>query len=137
MALEPEVGRRSMPNDQVRSHEYDSLATRVGRVRHDDLQAVLPAPSPPRSIGRYRVIKLLGEGSFGRVYLAHDDELDRPVAIKVPRPDRISRPEDVESYLAEARTLARLDHPGIVAVLDVGRTDDGLCFVVSRFIEGV
>jgi hypothetical protein len=45
-------------------------------------------------------------------------------------------PEDVELYLAEARALAKLDHPGIVPVYDVGRTDDGLCYVVSKFIEG-
>ena len=43
---------------------------------------------------------------------------------------------DVELYLAEARALAKLDHPNIVPVYDVGRTDDGLCYVVSRFVEG-
>ena len=90
----------------------------------------------PEKIGRYRVIRRLGQGGFGRVYLAHDDDLDRPVAIKVPNPERISRPEDVEAYLAEARILARLDHPHIVPVYDVGRTDDGLCYVVSKYIEG-
>ena len=90
----------------------------------------------PEKIGRYRVIRLLGQGGFGRVYLAHDDDLDRPVAIKVPNPERISRPEDVETYLNEARILASLDHPHIVPVYDVGRTDDGLCYVVSKFIEG-
>ena len=90
----------------------------------------------PTKIGRYRILRRLGQGGFGRVYLAHDDDLDRPVAIKVPNPERISHPEDVEAYLNEARILARLDHPHIVPVYDVGRTDDGLCFVVSKFIEG-
>jgi serine/threonine protein kinase/formylglycine-generating enzyme required for sulfatase activity len=90
---------------------------------------------PPR-IGRYRIIRRLGQGGFGRVYLAHDDELDRPVAIKVPNPERIVHPEDVEAYLNEARILARLDHPNIVPVYDVGRTEDGLCFVVSKLVEG-
>ncbi len=91
----------------------------------------------PRKIGRYRVVKVLGEGGFGRVYLARDDELGRPVAIKVPHAQRVSRPQDVETYLAEARTLACLDHPHVVPVHDVGRTNDGLCYVVSKFIEGV
>ena len=65
----------------------------------------------PAEIGRYRVVRRLGQGGFGRVYLAHDDELDRPVAIKVPNPSRVARAGDVEIYLAEARALAKLDHP--------------------------
>jgi serine/threonine protein kinase/Tol biopolymer transport system component len=93
-------------------------------------------PSDPPSIGRYRVIRLLGKGGFGRVYLAHDDDLNRPVAIKVPNPERISRPEDVEAYLNEARILASLDHAHIVPVHDVGRTEEGLCYVVSKYVEG-
>jgi serine/threonine protein kinase len=92
--------------------------------------------SDPTRIGRYRIIRRLGQGGFGRVYLAHDDDLDRPVAIKVPNSERITDPEDVEAYLNEARILARLDHPNIVPVYDVGRTEDGLCFVVSKLIEG-
>jgi serine/threonine protein kinase len=60
----------------------------------------------------------------------------RPVAIKVPHPQQVARPADVEAYLAEARTLASLDHPHIVPVHDVGRSDDGLCYVVSKYIPG-
>jgi serine/threonine protein kinase len=90
----------------------------------------------PQQIGRYRVVRRLGQGGYGRVYLARDDELDRLVAIKVPNPGRIAGPGDVEAYLAEARILAKLDHSNIVPVFDVGRTDDGLCYVVSRFIDG-
>ena len=89
----------------------------------------------PSKIGRYRIIRRLGQGGFGRVYLAHDDDLDRPVAIKVPNPERIAHPEDAEAFLVEAKVLAKLDHPHIVPVHDVGRTDDGLCFVVSKLIE--
>src|SRR5271154_5308469 len=94
-----------------------------------------PFPDHPEQIGRYRIEKILGEGGFGRVYLAHDDQLNRHVAIKVPRRERISRPEDAEAYLTEARTVASLDHPNIVPVYDVG-TADGLCFVVSKLIDG-
>ncbi|MFI5454415.1 MAG: serine/threonine-protein kinase [Isosphaerales bacterium] len=82
------------------------------------------------------MIRLLGKGGFGRVDLAHDDELDRPVAIKVPNPERISSAKDLEAYLKEAKILAKLEHPNIVPVYDVGRTDDGLCYVVSKFLEG-
>jgi serine/threonine protein kinase len=90
----------------------------------------------PLKIGRYRIVHRLGQGGFGRVYLAHDDDLDRPVAIKVPNPERVAGLEDVEAYLSEARTLAKLDHPNIVPVYDVGRSDDGLCYVVSKYVEG-
>lgn len=90
---------------------------------------------PPR-IGRYRVEKILGKGGFGLVYLAHDETLDRPVAVKVPHPKLVSRPEDAELYLAEARTVASLEHPNIVPVHDVGSSPEFPCFVVSRFVPG-
>jgi serine/threonine protein kinase/formylglycine-generating enzyme required for sulfatase activity len=103
--------------------------------------APLPAPPPggealPSWLGRYRVTGKLGGGGFGVVYRGYDDELRRAVALKVPHRHHIATPADVEAYLDEARLLAGLDHPHIVPVHDAGRTDDGLCFVVSRLIEG-
>src|SRR5215475_1223260 len=103
-----------------------------------------PTPTEPHSkgdkqphhIGRYRIERLLGEGGFGRVYLAHDEQLHRLVAIKVPHRNLISRPEDAKAYLAEARIVANLDHPNIVPVHDVGSTAECPCFIVSKFIEG-
>ncbi len=96
----------------------------------------LSAADVSATIGRYRVIRLLGRGGFGTVYLAQDDDLRRAVAIKVPNPERVAGPENVAAYLAEAQILAQLDHPNIVPVYDAGRTDDGLCYVVSKYIEG-
>ncbi|NUQ66306.1 MAG: protein kinase [Pirellulales bacterium] len=90
----------------------------------------------PARIGRYRIRHLLGEGAFGRVYLAWDEELAREVAVKIPHPDHLSNPRSVEDYLAEARIVAGLDHPAIVPVYDVGRTADGCCYVVSKWIRG-
>jgi serine/threonine protein kinase/formylglycine-generating enzyme required for sulfatase activity len=95
-----------------------------------------PAVSTPPHIGRYRIERILGRGGFGIVYLAYDDQLDRLVAIKVPHSHRITTPEDAQSYLAEARTVANLDHPNIVPVHDVGCTDQFPCFIVSKYIEG-
>src|SRR5262249_29340277 len=74
------------------------------------------ARGDPPIIGRYRIVRRLGQGGFGRVYLARDDDLDRPVAIKVPSPGHGSGPDDVEQYLREARPLAPLDHPPILPV---------------------
>jgi serine/threonine protein kinase len=85
----------------------------------------------PKRIGRYRIERVLGKGGFGLVYLAHDEQLNRRVAVKVPHAELISKPEDAEAYLAEARTVANLDHPSIVPVHDVGSTEDCPCYVVS------
>jgi serine/threonine protein kinase len=93
-------------------------------------------PDQPERLGRYRITAILGKGGFGVVYRGYDDELRRDVAIKVPHRGRIPRPEDVEDYLAEARILAGLDHPHIVPVYDFGRTEDGRCLIVSKFVEG-
>jgi serine/threonine protein kinase len=92
--------------------------------------------SHPRQIGRYRVENILGQGGFGLVYLAHDDELQRLVAIKVPHRNRVPSAEETQAYLTEARTVATLDHPHIVPVYDVGKTEENLYFIVSKYIEG-
>jgi eukaryotic-like serine/threonine-protein kinase len=97
----------------------------------------LPQAVDGMDLGRYQAIRVLGSGGFGRVFLARDAELDRLVAIKVPHGDRASIPQDYDQFLAEARTLAKLDHPNIVQVHDVGRTTDGRYFIVSRYIKGV
>ena len=84
--------------------------------------APIPAESTPAYIGRYRIERVLGHGGFCIVYLAHDDQLQRPVAVKVPHRRLVSRPEDAQAYLTEARTVANLDHPNIVPVHDAGST---------------
>src|SRR5271165_2429673 len=90
----------------------------------------------PRKIGRYRIEKVLGQGGIGLVYLAHDEQLQRLVALKVPHRKLVDRPEAAEAYLTEARTVANLDHPNIVPVFDVGSTDEFPCYVVSKYIDG-
>jgi len=90
----------------------------------------------PGSFGKFRILRILGDGGFGRVYLAFDEELRRSVAIKVPHEYRISSQRDVDVYFDEARILASLDHPAIVPVFDFGRTDDGRCYCVTKYVEG-
>src|SRR3954451_699844 len=85
-------------------------------------QAAAPPP-PPARLGRYRIIGQVGAGGFGIVYRGYDDELHRDGAIKVPHRHRISSEKEGADFLAEARNLAILDHPGIVPVYDVGRSD--------------
>src|SRR6516164_6395933 len=93
-------------------------------------------PTSPGRIGRYRTERVLGKGGFGLVYLAHDEQLNRPVAIKVPHARLVAEADDAEAYLTEARTVANLDHPHIVPVYDVGSTEQFPCFVVSKYIDG-
>jgi serine/threonine protein kinase/formylglycine-generating enzyme required for sulfatase activity len=105
----------------------DPFAT-ISRER-DSTNAVILA-------SRYRMLRLLGQGAFGSVFLAFDIDLERQVAIKVPLKERFQNASDADGYLAEARTVAGLSHPHIVPVYDMGRTPEGAVFVVSRFIEG-
>jgi len=134
-ASETEASQTPAGNSDGSSDETRSLLGTAGSQPPLESSSDFSDGDPPK-IGRYRIIHRLGQGGFGRVYLAHDDDLDRPVAIKVPNPERIAHAEDVEAFLVEARILAKLDHPHIVPVFDVGRTKDGLCFVVSKLIEG-
>src|SRR5258708_40183605 len=68
---------------------------------------------PPECIGRYRIERVLGKGGFGLVYLAQDDQLGRPVAIKGPHRKPVGRLEDGESYQAEARIVGSLGCPNL------------------------
>ena len=86
------------------------------------------------SLGRFQLRERLGDGGFGQVFRAYDPRLDRDVAVKVlkqPNPsERI-----MERFFREARAVARLDHPNIVAVYDAG-FDDGRCWVAYQLVSG-
>lgn len=94
-----------------------------------------PYSAATRSIAHFQLIQQLGSGSFGTVWKAHDTQLDRLVAVKIPRHDQVD-PADVEQFLREARAAAQLRHPNIVAVHEVGR-EDGTLYIVSDLIQGV
>ncbi len=101
----------------------------------DDPPGEDPPPSPhsPRTLsGRYRLDELIAEGGFAQVFRAYDKELQRTVAIKVPKPSQL---ESKESFQAEARRVARLKHDNIVPVYDVGLEGD-TCFIVTEYVEG-
>ena len=83
----------------------------------------------------FELLRPVGQGAFGTVYRAHDVKLDRTVAIKVPHRSAFRSREDEERFLREARSAARLSHPGIVPVHEVGESD-GLPYIVSEFVEG-
>ncbi len=87
-----------------------------------------------QTLGQFELLERVGIGKFGTVWKARDTQLDRIVAIKVPRKDQLSSGE-AEMFFREARTAAQLTHPNIVGVHEVGREGDSI-FIVSDFVQG-
>ncbi len=91
---------------------------------------------PGAALGRYRIERLLGQGGMGAVYAAYDPELGRRVAVKVIRPELASYGVSIAARLArEARSMAQVAHPNVIAVYDVG-SDDGQVFVAMELVDG-
>ncbi|WP_437753276.1 alpha/beta fold hydrolase [Sorangium sp. So ce1389] len=132
----------------------DCRALISARPRESDIGAPLALPStvqylddgdepppsssvpwaPPSTFDDYRVIRPLGRGGMGQVYLAHDEVLDRPVALKfvaAESPD----PRTIERLRVEARAIARLQHPNVVAVFRIGEVR-GRPYIAYEFVEG-
>jgi WD40 repeat protein/tRNA A-37 threonylcarbamoyl transferase component Bud32 len=84
---------------------------------------------------KYELLEVVGRGGFGVVYRARDTELDRVVALKVPRRDQFTRNEDEVRFLREARSAAQLKHPNIVSLYDVCQTGS-TWYLVSEFVHG-
>ena len=94
-----------------------------------------PFPKLPAEFGRYRVLRLLGRGGMGAVYLAEDSQLGRRVALKIPFFDSKSSPQRLERFAREARSAAGLHHPNICTVFDAGEVG-GRPFLTMRYVEG-
>ena len=88
-----------------------------------------------QTLNRYKLLSLLGEGGMGAVFKAHDVTLQRDVAIKIMHGHFARQPNFQERFLQEARTAAKLDHPGIVKVFDFGQAKS-LLYIVMEFIPG-
>ncbi len=85
--------------------------------------------------GRYEIVGELGKGTMGVVYKAHDPQIDRMVALKVLRPDRVTSKDFVARFLKEARAIGRLSHPHIVTIYDVGE-DHGTVYIAMEYLQG-
>jgi serine/threonine protein kinase len=88
------------------------------------------------SLGRFELLEELGVGSFGHVFRAHDVQLDRTVAVKIQRAGRFASDGEARRFLREARSVAPLVHPSIVALYETGCTEDGVYFLVTEFVPG-
>jgi serine/threonine protein kinase len=89
----------------------------------------------PRQLGKFQLLERVGVGAFGAVWRAHDVELDRVVAVKIPHAGLFTLPIERERFQREARASAQLRHPGIVTVHEV-QTLDGMPAIVADFIAG-
>ena len=86
-------------------------------------------------VGRFRLEKLVGRGGMGNVFLAFDEQLQRPVALKFPRLDTMSNPKLLELFLREAQLAAQLKHPNLVEIYEVGVWGQA-CFIASEWCAG-
>jgi serine/threonine-protein kinase len=89
----------------------------------------------PQQFGRYRILEKLGAGGMGAVYLAEDVHLGRKVALKVPHFDASDGPTVIERFKREARIAARLNHPNLAQVHDVGEVG-GIVYFTMPYVEG-
>ena len=127
--------------------ETNPNISEIGRAMFREEIASVSKPAPPwlpptaEELGQllpgYEIISMLGRGGMGAVYMGKQASLDRPVAIKILSGALESC--DIgfkERFKNEARAMAKLNHPGIVAVHDFGETSDGLLYIVMEYVEG-
>ncbi|MEO7734385.1 MAG: serine/threonine-protein kinase, partial [Kofleriaceae bacterium] len=94
-----------------------------------------PEVTRAQRVGRYALVAMIGRGGMGAVYIAHDPQLDREIALKIVRSERFAD-RDVRARLSrEARAMAKVKHPHVVAVYDAGELDDGV-FIAMELVEG-
>jgi predicted Ser/Thr protein kinase len=86
--------------------------------------------------GRFRIERQIGTGGMGAVYLATHLDLERPVAVKIIRPEFAADADVSDRFLREARTMAKLRHPHAAMIFDAGNLPDGRHFIVMEFVEG-
>ena len=116
--------------------DYDDLEAERARAGvATALFGVSEAPAQPPAVGRYRIDGRVGAGGMGVVYRAHDPDLDRPVAVKLLHADAASDDTARARMLREARALAKLSHPNVITVYDVGTAGDQV-FVAMELVHG-
>ena len=133
--------RPEIPRDDPRRPEHPARGLSPGNrpIEPDDYPPTrcpgpLEPPGPtPLFAGRYEIVRELGRGGMGVVSLARDTRLPRDVAIKVPR--HHLEPDSLRRFFREAQAAAKLDHPNICRILDLGEAD-GLPFIVLAFVRG-
>ncbi|CAN5750498.1 hypothetical protein BH23ACT11_BH23ACT11_13880 [soil metagenome] len=121
--------------DKARTEQLNRLDNSSREAESGDPYVDEPTAANLPHIGRYRAIRGVGEGGMADVYLAHDDILDRDVALKILRRGPVDD-QRVERFRREARSAAALSHPNIVAIYDWGEADGGSYYLVMEYLPG-
>jgi tRNA A-37 threonylcarbamoyl transferase component Bud32 len=108
----------------------------VAACAADGARLESPRTLPYRLLDRYRFLRVLGQGGMGTVLAAEDERLGREVAVKLIRPEQFNDPAAKERFGREARTVARIQHPGVIALHDSGEVEDGTAFLVMERLVG-
>jgi serine/threonine protein kinase/tetratricopeptide (TPR) repeat protein len=93
-------------------------------------------PELPQAFARFEIIRMLGKGGMGSVYLARDQRLGRQVALKVLSAEDLALPDRRSRFFREARTAAAIRHPNVATIYEVDETDEGQPFIVMEYCEG-
>src|SRR5215813_9843487 len=89
-----------------------------------------------QKIGRFEILCSLGSGGMGQIYLAHDENLDRNIALKLISREFAADPPRVHRFEQEARAASALNHPNVCVIHDVGKTEAGRHFIAMEYIQG-
>jgi serine/threonine protein kinase/formylglycine-generating enzyme required for sulfatase activity len=140
--IELEIELRELSDPTAHATEFYDRFPRDADVVRAALQH-RPSPPPvsdteepiPKRIGRFEIRQVLGHGNFGRVYLAYDSDMDRPVALKVPTRKLFDSGFSREVFLQEARSAAKVKHHGLVSVYDV-QSQGEQPYIVQEYVQG-
>lgn len=127
--LIPELNASEIDATVLRTHSLSTDATRSTETDAEHCRGDMP-----EQFGRYQVERVLGEGAMGAVYLARDSQLDRHVALKIPKLEA-NDTEPIERFLREARAMATVEHPNLCAVYDAGEID-GRHYLTMAYVDG-
>ena len=123
--------------EDARAHDLDAYrALFTNPVDTDVLEFVLGGAAKQESARRFRIVKPYAKGGLGEIFVAHDEQLDRAVALKRIRPEFVEHESSRARFIGEAEITGRLEHPNIAPVYALGRDRDKRPFYAMRFIDG-
>jgi len=127
-AVESLIAAHEQPNGLVDAVAYEAAAEMIAEPP--------PALVAGQLVGHYKIIKPLGKGGMGEVYLAGDTKLDRKVALKLLPTEFTNNKELLRRFIQEARAASSLNHPNIITIHEIGQTD-GTHYIATEFIDGL